>query len=57
MNTQKVTFRNADMAWDIAALILLPEGFDESKRYPTMISVHPLAVAKSKRQARYTEKH
>lgn len=26
MNTQKVTFRNADMAWDITALILLPEG-------------------------------
>ncbi|WP_273992067.1 alpha/beta hydrolase [Vibrio parahaemolyticus] len=46
MNTQKVTFRNADMAWDIAALILLPEGFDESKRYPTMISVHPFGSCK-----------
>ncbi|HHC6465007.1 TPA: alpha/beta hydrolase [Vibrio parahaemolyticus] len=46
MNTQKVTFRNADMAWDITALILLPEGFDESKRYPTMISVHPFGSCK-----------
>ncbi|HHG3226596.1 TPA: alpha/beta hydrolase [Vibrio parahaemolyticus] len=46
MNTQKVTFRNADMAWDIAALILLPKGFDESKRYPTMISVHPFGSCK-----------
>ncbi|ELA9811729.1 alpha/beta hydrolase [Vibrio parahaemolyticus] len=46
MNTQKVTFRNADMAWDIAALILLPESFDESKRYPTMISVHPFGSCK-----------
>nr|WP_286670313.1 alpha/beta hydrolase [Shewanella alkalitolerans] len=43
---QKVTFRNADMAWDMAALILLPEGFDESKRYPTMVSVHPFGSCK-----------
>ncbi len=46
MNIQKVTFRNADMAWDMAALILLPEGFDESKRYPTMVSVHPFGSCK-----------
>ncbi|MDW1899680.1 alpha/beta hydrolase [Vibrio sp. Vb1337] len=46
MNTQKITFRNADMAWDMSALILFPEGFNESKRYPTMISVHPFGSCK-----------
>ncbi|ENM5896841.1 alpha/beta hydrolase [Vibrio mimicus] len=46
MNMQKITFRNADMAWDISALVLFPEGFNESKRYPTMISVHPFGSCK-----------
>ncbi|MEH0664373.1 alpha/beta hydrolase [Vibrio scophthalmi] len=46
MNTQKITFRNANMAWDMSALVLFPEGFDESKRYPTMISVHPFGSCK-----------
>ncbi|MGR5180208.1 alpha/beta hydrolase [Vibrio alginolyticus] len=46
MNMQKITFRNADMSWDISALILFPEGFNESKRYPTMISVHPFGSCK-----------
>lgn len=46
MNTQKITFRNADMAWDMSALVLFPEGFDESKRYPTMVSVHPFGSCK-----------
>ncbi|MEZ8895496.1 alpha/beta hydrolase [Vibrio alginolyticus] len=48
MNMQKITFRNADMAWDMSALILFPEGFNESKRYPTMISVHPFGSCKEK---------
>lgn len=46
MNTQKITFRNVDMAWDMSALVLFPEGFNESKRYPTMISVHPFGSCK-----------
>lgn len=46
MNSKKVTFRNADMAWDMSALILFPQDFDESKRYPTMISVHPFGSCK-----------
>ncbi|WP_447066538.1 alpha/beta hydrolase [Vibrio alginolyticus] len=46
MNMQKITFRNADMAWDMSALILFPKGFNESKRYPTMISVHPFGSCK-----------
>ncbi|MEL4391495.1 alpha/beta hydrolase [Shewanella algae] len=43
---KKVSFRNADMAWDMAALILLPDGFDAAKRYPTMVSVHPFGSCK-----------
>ncbi len=46
MNMQKIAFRNADMAWDMSALVLFPEGFNESKRYPTMISVHPFGSCK-----------
>ncbi|ELB2835778.1 alpha/beta hydrolase [Vibrio alginolyticus] len=34
------------MSWDMSALILFPEGFNESKRYPTMISVHPFGSCK-----------
>ncbi|MEL4416082.1 alpha/beta hydrolase [Shewanella algae] len=43
---KKVSFRNADMAWDMAALILLPDGFDAAKRYPTIVSVHPFGSCK-----------
>ncbi|MGI2260183.1 alpha/beta hydrolase [Shewanella sp. GXUN23E] len=46
MNIQKVTFQNPDMAWDMSALILFPPGFDESKRYPVIISVHPFGSCK-----------
>ncbi|EPZ7317854.1 alpha/beta hydrolase [Vibrio mimicus] len=46
MNMQKITFRNVDMAWDMSALVLFPEDFNESKRYPTMISVHPFGSCK-----------
>nr|WP_315899111.1 alpha/beta hydrolase [Shewanella algae] len=43
---KKVSFRNAGMAWDMAAFILLPDGFDAAKRYPTMVSVHPFGSCK-----------
>ncbi|WP_345841649.1 alpha/beta hydrolase [Shewanella algae] len=46
MDIKKVSFRNTDMAWDMAALILLPDGFDAAKRYPTMVSVHPFGSCK-----------
>ncbi|BCV53613.1 alpha/beta hydrolase [Shewanella algae] len=46
MDIKKVSFRNADMAWDMAALILLPDGFDAAKRYPTIVSVHPFGSCK-----------
>lgn len=45
-NIESVTFRNNDMAWDIAALILFPPGFDKGKQYPTIVSVHPFGSCK-----------
>ena len=43
---EKVTFKNSHMAWEISALILHPPGFDKSKRYPTIVSVHPFGSCK-----------
>lgn len=41
-----VQIQNADMAWHIAASIQFPPAFDESKQYPTIISVHPFGSCK-----------
>ena len=46
MNIQTVSIQNHDMAWAISALVLTPANFDESKTYPTMISVHPFGSCK-----------
>ncbi|MTD06218.1 alpha/beta fold hydrolase [Serratia sp. YC16] len=43
---KNVRIQNADMAWHIAANIQLPPRFDESKRYPTVVSVHPFGSCK-----------
>lgn len=43
---QSVTFRNRDMNWDIAADIHFPPGFDESIKYPAIISAHPIGSCK-----------
>ncbi|HGE8358786.1 alpha/beta hydrolase [Serratia marcescens] len=43
---KNIRIQNADMAWHIAAHIQLPPGFDESKRYPTVVSVHPFGSCK-----------
>lgn len=43
---KKVTIRNSDMAWDISALILFPPAFDETRKYPTIVSVHPFGSCK-----------
>lgn len=43
---QTVSFRNPDMYWDIAADIHFPPGFDESKKYPAIISAHPIGSCK-----------
>ena len=46
MNSQKVTFQNHNMNWPMAALVLYPDNFDESRTYPTVISVHPFGSCK-----------
>lgn len=43
---QTVSIRNADMYWDIAADIQFPPGFDDKKRYPAIISAHPIGSCK-----------
>lgn len=41
-----VTFRNADMYWDIAADIHFPPEFDDTKTYPAIVSAHPIGSCK-----------
>ncbi len=41
-----VSFRNPDMSWDIAADIHFPPGFDDAKKYPAIISAHPIGSCK-----------
>lgn len=43
---KSIKFQNEDMAWEIAALVLYPPGFDETKTYPTIVSVHPFGSCK-----------
>lgn len=44
MNTQSVTFKN--IAWDNAAIVIFPTDFNENKKYPTVISMHPIGSCK-----------
>ena len=46
MQSEKVSFRNHDMAWDMSALILFPDDFDSTKQYPLAVSVHPFGSCK-----------
>ena len=41
-----VSIRNKDMYWDIAADIYFPPNFDEKKKYPAIISAHPIGSCK-----------
>lgn len=43
---KNVTFQNPDMAWPIAANIQFPPGFDETKTYPAIVSIHPFGSCK-----------
>jgi fermentation-respiration switch protein FrsA (DUF1100 family) len=43
---KSVTFQNPDMAWSIAANIQFPPGFDETKTYPAIVSIHPFGSCK-----------
>ncbi|MBC9914261.1 alpha/beta hydrolase [Chitinophaga varians] len=42
--SQTIKYKNR--AWENAALLLVPEGFDETKKYPAIISVHPIGSCK-----------
>lgn len=44
MNIQAVKFKN--IAWDNAGIFLFPADFDENKKYPTVISMHPIGSCK-----------
>lgn len=41
-----VSIRNPGMTWDIAADIHFPPGFDATRRYPAVISNHPIGSCK-----------
>lgn len=43
---ESVTFRNTDMYWDIAATLQFPRGFDKNKKYPAIVSAHPIGSCK-----------
>ncbi|MCG4262524.1 hypothetical protein K6W36_18515 [Acetobacter senegalensis] len=43
---KSIQSQNADMAWPIAANILLPSGFDERRAYPAIVSVDPFGSYK-----------
>jgi fermentation-respiration switch protein FrsA (DUF1100 family) len=43
---ESVNIRNRDMYWDIAADLYFPAGFDKSKKYPSIISAHPIGSCK-----------
>lgn len=44
MSTQKVIFKN--IAWDNAALLQFPADFDKNKKYPTVVTMHPIGSCK-----------
>ncbi|QVQ37310.1 alpha/beta hydrolase [Pseudochrobactrum algeriensis] len=43
---ETVKIRNHDMYWDIAADIHFPTHFDKTKKYPAIISAHPIGSCK-----------
>lgn len=43
---ETVTIRNRDMYWDIAADIRFPPAFDKERKYPVVISAHPIGSCK-----------
>ncbi|HWI29030.1 MAG TPA: alpha/beta hydrolase [Stellaceae bacterium] len=43
---ETVNFRNRDMYWDIAADIHFPPDFDRTRKYPAIISAHPIGSCK-----------
>lgn len=43
---EHITFRNADMYWDIAADLHFPADFDRNKTYPAIVAAHPIGSCK-----------
>ena len=43
---ESVKIRNKDMHWDIAADIYSPPNFDKTKKFPAIISAHPIGSCK-----------
>jgi uncharacterized protein len=43
---KSVQIKNRDMYWDIAADIHFPPDFDEKKKYPAIMSAHPIGSCK-----------
>ena len=43
---ESVKIRNKDMYWDIAADLHFPPGFDETRKYPAILSAHPIGSCK-----------
>lgn len=43
---ETVSIRNPGMNWDIAANIHFPPGFDAARRYPAIVSNHPIGSCK-----------
>ncbi|WP_312553141.1 alpha/beta hydrolase [Empedobacter brevis] len=44
MSTQKITFKN--IAWDNAGILQFPADFDQHKKYPTIVTMHPIGSCK-----------
>lgn len=40
------TIRYPNLGWDIAADLYLPAGFDQTKKYPAIVSTHPIGSCK-----------
>lgn len=43
---ETISIRNPGMSWDIAANIHFPPGFDATRRYPAIVSNHPIGSCK-----------
>jgi fermentation-respiration switch protein FrsA (DUF1100 family) len=43
---ETASIRNKDMHWDIAADLHFPPGFEKTKKYPAIISAHPIGSCK-----------
>lgn len=52
----KISFKNSNNGLDMSAVINLPEGFDESRKYPTVVVSHPGGGVKEQTAGIYARK-